>query len=1284
LAVEQSRADSTKRALGLAGGEKLVVKDVITDPDGTTHVRYNRTYDGLRVIGGDFVSHRARSGKIKGVSWNGSPEVVVASTKPRLSLSTAQAAGLRKASMVQKATAATKGELVVYSGGASRKARPKLAYDVLTTGVKADQTPSRVHTIVDASTGATLSSWDEIENGSGNGIYSGPVTIGTTAGPPWTMRDAAGNYATDLNASTSDTAPGTTFTDADDRWGNGLVTDRASAGVDAQYGAEKTFDYFKNIQFRNGIWNTGVGARSRVHYGTNYVNAFWDGTQMTYGDGAGNTKPLVELDVAGHEMTHGVTENTAGLVGMGEAGGMNEATSDIFGTAVEWYAANPADNPDYLIGELININGDGTPLRYMDRPSRDGVSPDCWSPTLGTLDVHYSAGPLDHWFYLASEGSGAKTVNGVPYNSPTCNASTVTPIGRDVAARIWYRTLTTYLTSSNSYDAAREGAIQSAKDLYGAGSAQCLGVAAAFSAIAVPAGAQTCAVASPPPPGSNLLSNPGFESGDTLWSSTASVIDQWGASGQPANTGTWSAWLGGFGSTHDDSISQIVTIPAGRSASLSYYAHVDTFEAAGSTVYDTMTVRVGSTAVQTLSNVDAADGYVLKTVNLSVYRGQTVSLSFSGAEDASAATSFALDDLSLTTIPYLAVAPSAPTAVTGTPGDTQVAVSWTAPVSNGGPPITGYTVTATPGGQTATTTGATSATVTGLTNGTGYTFAVTATNAVGTSSASAASAAVTPRTTPGAPTGVSAVPGNTQASVSWTAPVSNGGSAVTAYTVTAAPGGRTATTTSATSATVTGLTNGTAYTFTVTATNGAGTSIASSPSSAVTPRTVPGAPTSVTAAAGNTQAAVSWTAPASNGGSAITGYTVTAAPGGLTATTTGATSATVTGLTNGTAYTFTVTAANVAGTSPVSVASAAVTPNPVPGAPIIGTASAGNASAVVRWTAPVDSGGAITGYSVRVVDLATGLQVGTLRPAAAGTTSLSVTGLTNGTQYAFQVLATNAVGPGPYSAMSNTATPLVVTAPVTRLIDFNRDGFTDLVARDSSGLLWLYPGNGAGGVQARYQMGSGWNIMNALITPGDVTGDGIADILGRTADGALWVYPGNGASGLGARRQIGAGWQSLTVTAAGDMTGDGRGDVLARDSSGNLWVYPLAGNAVFQTRRLNSSGWATMTAIRGTGDFSGDGRADILGRDGGGVLLLYRGNGTGGLIGGVSARTVVSAGWNGITALATPGNWDRVSGNDLIARDAAGVLWLYPGDNAGGLAARRAIGSGWNGMTYIG
>ena len=210
---------------------------------------------------------------------------------------------------------------------------------------------------------------------------------------------------------------------------------------------------------------------------------------------------------------------------------------------------------------------------------------------------------------------------------------------------------------------------------------------------------------------------------------------------------------------------------------------------------------------------------------------------------------------------------------------------------------------------------------------TSYSGAIQVTT-ISTTSATATISITRDITAPHAPSGVTATAGNTQAALSWTAPASNGGSQVTGYTVTAAPGGRTATTTGATTATVTGLTNGTAYTFTVTATNAVGTSPASLASAAVTPAAVPGSPTAVTATAGDAQAVVSWSAPASNGGSQVTGYTVTAAPGGRTATTTGATTATatVTGLTNGTAYTFTVTATNAVGTSPASAPSGAVIP----------------------------------------------------------------------------------------------------------------------------------------------------------------------------------------------------------------------------------------------------------------------------------------------------------------------------------------------------------------------
>ncbi len=499
LATARERADAVRTALGLPAQQRLVVKDVIRDASGATHVRYDRTFRGLPVVGGDLVVHFAPSGKRSGATWNGARSIDVSSIRPSISPTKAS----DRATTAFRRQGATKDDqgsrLVVFSAGK----RPVLAYDVLTQGVRDDGVPSRLHTIVNAHTGAVLASFDEVQTGEGHGIFVGDVTIGTQAhtGGGYEIRDSHGNYATDVHnqgdPNTGVGPAGDIFVDADNVWGNGSNSDRASAAVDAQYGAEKTYDFYNNVLGRAGIWNNGTGARSRVHFANQMVNAFWDGTQMSYGDGAGNNAPLVELDVAGHEMSHGVTENTAGLVYSGEAGGLNEATSDIFGTSVEFYTNNPSDVPDYLIGEEININGNGTPLRYMDKPSKDGLSRDCWSSTLGNLNPHYSSGPLNHWYYLASEGSGAKTINGVSYNSPTCNSTTVTGIGRDKVEKIWYRTLSVYLTSTSNYAAARNGAIKSAKDLYPSDATVCQGIAAAFSAISVAAGSETCTTTPP-------------------------------------------------------------------------------------------------------------------------------------------------------------------------------------------------------------------------------------------------------------------------------------------------------------------------------------------------------------------------------------------------------------------------------------------------------------------------------------------------------------------------------------------------------------------------------------------------------------------------------------------------------------------------------------------------------------------------------------------------------------------------------------------------------------------
>jgi Zn-dependent metalloprotease len=635
-ATEQSRAASAASALGLASGEKLTVKSVVTDPNGATHVRYERTIDGLRVIGGDFVSHKNAAGDVKSVTWNIRKSVKPSTMTPTIGKATAQKAGLAAAKANDEKTSA--GELVVFQSATG----PTLAYEVITEGIKADQTPTRLHTIVDATTGKTLTSWDDIKHGTGNSIFVGSVTIGTTAGTSYTMKDTHGNYATDMNQGTSGT--GTTFTDADDVWGNGTQSNRQSAAVDAHYGAGKTYDYYNTQLGRAGIWNNGTGARSRVHYGQNYVNAFWDGTQMTYGDGSSNANPLVELDVAGHEMSHGVTENTANLNYSGDAGGLNEATSDIFGTGVEWYTNNPSDVPDYLIGEEININGNGTPLRYMDKPSKDGASKDCWSSSVGGLDPHYSSGPLNHWYYMASEGTGSKTINGVTYNTTSCNGSTFTGIGHLKVEKIWYRTLSTYLTSGSNYAAARTGAIKAAKDLYGAGSAECVGVEKAFSGISVPAGTETCGGTTPPPTGGSLT-NGGFESGQTGWTGTSGPITS--STGRPAHSGSWKLWLGGNGTTASENESQTFAVPSTATApTLTYWIRIDTAETTTTTQYDKATVQLNGVTKHSYSNLSTPKAsYVQKSIDLTAYKGTNVTLKFAATEDSSLQTSFVIDDV---------------------------------------------------------------------------------------------------------------------------------------------------------------------------------------------------------------------------------------------------------------------------------------------------------------------------------------------------------------------------------------------------------------------------------------------------------------------------------------------------------------------------------------------------------------------------------------------------------------------------------------------------------------
>ncbi|WP_064457305.1 MULTISPECIES: M4 family metallopeptidase [Streptomyces] len=476
----------TATSLGLGAKEKLVVKDVIKDADGTTHTRYDRTYAGLPVLGGDLIVHRAKGGDVRSVTKATKATVKVASTTAGIAPSAAAKAAVKlaKADDTTQAAADQAPRKVIWAA----TGKPVLAYETVVGGVQKDGTPNQLHVITDAATGEKLYEYQAIKNGKGESEYSGSVELGTSKeGNGYTLTDADRGGHRTTNLENKEDGEGAAFTDDDDNWGTGKPDDPQTAAVDAHYGAAVTWDYYKKVHGRDGIAGDGKGAYSRVHYGDSYVNAFWDDSCfcMTYGDGEGNKAPLTALDVAAHEMSHGVTSATAGLEYSGESGGLNEATSDIFGTAVEFNADNATDVGDYLIGEKIDINGDGTPLRYMDKPSKDGQSADEWSDSVGDLDVHYSSGVANHFFYLLSEGSGAKEINGVKYDSPTSDGSTVEGIGRDKAEKIWYKALTTYFTSNTDYHAAREGTLKAAEDLYGADSAEYKGVDAAWAGVNV-------------------------------------------------------------------------------------------------------------------------------------------------------------------------------------------------------------------------------------------------------------------------------------------------------------------------------------------------------------------------------------------------------------------------------------------------------------------------------------------------------------------------------------------------------------------------------------------------------------------------------------------------------------------------------------------------------------------------------------------------------------------------------------------------------------------------------
>ncbi|MFF5455397.1 M4 family metallopeptidase [Streptomyces sp. NPDC012950] len=661
-------AAATARELGLGPDERLVAKDVLLDADGSRHVRYDRTYGGLPVIGGDLVVHLAEDGAITGSDLAHQGAIRVAGTTPKLTAADASAAAVRHAKHVKHAQAGNKDStLVVYAVGKI----PVLAYRSTVTGEGETGPASREAVIVDATTGAPLDQYELHQNitGTGNGVTAGQVSIETTqTGSGYTLTDAAHGGTIIYDAYNSPQSNpkqnARAFSKTTNSWGNGTNSNRESAAVDASYGLAKTWDYYKNSFNRSGIRNDGRGAPAYVHVDTNLLNAFYDDDCfcMFFGDGSSQNSntPLATLDVASHEMSHGVTAATANLTYSGESGGLNEATSDIFGTMVEFYAGNTGDPGDYYIGEKLNMPAGY--MRRMDNPAADGKSLSCYTANAGSADVHFSSGIGNHFFYLAAEGTGAKTIGGLAHTGTTCNNDTFAGIGKDKTAAVWYRALSTYMTSTTNYAGARTATLQAAADLYGTNSQERYLVSKAWAAVGVgtalpdpgtPAPSPTAPTPSPTdptpspttPPSGNALANGSFEQGAGGWTQSDNIITN--SALQAARDGSWYAWMMGYGTDAVESLSQSnIAVPSTGTPKLTFWLKVSTQES-GSTAYDTLKVKVNGSTLATYSNAHASAGYVQRTLDLSAYKGQTVKLEFAGTEDAYLSTIFLVDQIAI-------------------------------------------------------------------------------------------------------------------------------------------------------------------------------------------------------------------------------------------------------------------------------------------------------------------------------------------------------------------------------------------------------------------------------------------------------------------------------------------------------------------------------------------------------------------------------------------------------------------------------------------------------------
>ncbi|HWU87995.1 MAG TPA: M4 family metallopeptidase, partial [Kofleriaceae bacterium] len=446
--------------------DNLALRKVNTDADGGRHFRYAQKLNGMDVVGGDIVVHVDVKGAITAVNGTARGDIAQNLGAVAISESAANAAIAGDARFGGMKVTGSRTVYVQAQDGSIHK-----AYEQIVEGQRG-QNPVRDKVFVDVASGEIVAVHPQIFHARNRLTYS--ANNGTTL--PGTLK------RTELQAATGD-----------------VQVDKAHDNTLDVYDAYKLF--FN----RDSIDNAGMNLISSVHYSTNYCNAFWNSSQMTYGDGnaSQNCAPLANsLDVAGHEITHGVTERESGLTYSGESGGLNESYSDIFGAFTEAYRLGGRNGTLSLDPKVFLIGDEVLPpaLRYMCDPAADGVSVDVWSSSLGSLDVHYSSGPNNLAFCLLVQGGmhpRGKTTNTVP------------ALGFDKTIRIFYKANVDILTSSSNYAAMRTAMEQAAAALYPGDQATVDAVSCAYAAISVGTAPTSCGGMDPPPPPPDGVLMPG-------------------------------------------------------------------------------------------------------------------------------------------------------------------------------------------------------------------------------------------------------------------------------------------------------------------------------------------------------------------------------------------------------------------------------------------------------------------------------------------------------------------------------------------------------------------------------------------------------------------------------------------------------------------------------------------------------------------------------------------------------------------------------------------------------